>query len=344
MKKASAKKLVGILVVALSLTALNSVAGYGQNAEEFFKGKVVEFYCPYSVGGGYDTYSRTIAKYLSKYLPARAIIVRNVTGGGGLVGTNQLYAAPADGLTIGIVNGGGMILNQVMGVEGVRYDLEKMTWLGRVAAEPSVMGVGVKTPYYTIDDLRQATRTIVFSATGIGSANYLAAAVMAEALGFSLRQVVGFEGSTEANLAVVRGDVDGTERSLSTFLPLIKSRDIRPILQIALERDSLLPEVPTALDVVLEGKRQMVVAITNTFAFGRAIGGPPGIPQDRVRLLRETLHKVFQDEDFIQEMEKRGRPIVPLGAEKMAKLIKEAMAAAGEIEPVLKKTVEKSKS
>lgn len=341
MKKASVRKLAGILVVALGLTALGSVAGYGQEAEKFFEGKVIEFYCPYSVGGGFDTYSRTIAKYLSNYLPVKAAIVKNVTGGGGLVGTNQLYTAPGDGLTIGIVNGGGMIFNQVMGIEGVKYDLAKMSWLGRVVAEPHVIGVGVETPYYTIDDMQQATKTIVFSATGMGSDDYLGAAIIAEALGFSLRQVVGFEGSSEANLAVVRGDVDGTEISLSTVLPLVKSRDIRPVLQIGLERDSRLLGVPTALEVVSEGKKDMVVAITNTFAFGRAIGGPPGIPQDRVKLLREALDKVFHDEAFIQEMEKRGRPIISLGGEKMAELIKDAMAAAGKIEPVLKKAVGK---
>jgi tripartite-type tricarboxylate transporter receptor subunit TctC len=334
MKNVSPRSLLRILVVALSLAALGSTA-VPDEEEKFFEGKVIEFYCPYSVGGGFDTYSRSIAKYLSKYLPARVVVVKNLTGAGGLVGTNQLWAAPGDGLTIGIVNGGGMIFNQVGGVKGVEYDLNKMTWLGRVVAEPHIMGVGAKTPFYAIDDLRQAGRTIVFSATGKGSDDYLGATVMAEALGFPLRQVVGFEGSAEANLSVVRGDVDGTEATLSTLLPLIESGDMRPILQIALERDSRLPGVPTALELVPQGKKDMVMALTSTFALGRAIAGPRGIPEDRVRLLREALDKVFHDEEFIQEMEKRGRRVIPLGGEVIAKLVEKVMANAGQIAPVL---------
>ena len=338
MKKAGARKLAGILVVALGLTALGSVAGWGQEAEKFFESKVIEFYYPYSPDGGFDTYSRTIAKYLSNYLPVKAVVVKNVTGERGLAGTNQLYAAPGDGLTIGIVNGGGMIFNQVMGIEGVKYDLAKMSWLGRVVAEPHVIAVGVETPYYTIDDMQQAKETIVLSTTGTASDEYLGAAIIAEALGFSLRQVVG----QWCCSVYWRGqDADGTEATMHTLLPLVKSRDIRPVLQIGLERDSRLLGVPTALEVVFEGKKDMVVAITNAFAFGRAIGGPPGIPQDRVKLLREALDKVFHDEAFIQEMEKRGRPIISLGGEQMAELIKDAMAAAGKIEPVLKKAVGK---
>jgi len=339
MLKVNTKRVLKLVVLVLSSLLIISLMGYGEQADKFFEGKVLEFYCPYKVGGGFDTYSRAIANYLPRYLPVKATIVKNFPGGGGLVGTNQLYTAPADGLVIGIINGGGAVFNQVLEVPGVRFDLAKMSWVGRITAEPHVIGVGMHTPFYTIDDIQQARRIIVFSATGKGSDDYLGAFIIAEILGFSLRQVVGFETSSEANLAVIRGEVDGTETTLSTLLPLIKSRDIRPVLQIALERDYHLFGVPTALEVAPEDKKDIAVAITNTFALGRAIAGPPGIPKNRLKVLRDAVDKVLNDPDFVEELEKRGRPVTPMRGEQVEQLVSGCMSAAEKIKPLLKKAI-----
>lgn len=339
MRKTSTKKRVGMLVVALSLVLLASMPSYG--AEKFYRGKVVVFTCPYKPGGGFDTYSRVIAKHLPKYIPAKAVIVKNVVGAGGLTGTNKLYVARANGLTIGITNTPGMIIPQILGTKGVRFDVAKFSWLSRIVAESHVIVVGKNAPYRTIDDFRKTKKTVVFSATGMGSDDYLGAAIIAEAMGFPLRQVTGYETSAESNLAVLKGDVDGTEISLPTILPLIKNGDVRPILQVGLERDPQLPDVPTALEVVSQDKKDMVVGLTSIFASGRGVAGPPGIPKGQLTLLREALDKVFHDDDFIQELKKRGRPLTPLAGEKLENLMKECMATAEKIKPILKKALEK---
>lgn len=341
MEKIREKKLMSSLMVVLSLVLFGSMGSYGQEAKKFFTGKVVVFTCPYSPGGGFDTYSRTIAKHLPKYLPAKVVIVKNVVGAGGLTGTNKLYIARADGLTIGITNTPGMIIPQILGTTGVRFDVAEFSWLSRIAAESHVIVVGKDTPFRTIDDFRQAKKTIVFSATGMGSDDYLGAAVVAEAMDFPLRQVTGYETSAESNLAVLKGDVDGTEISLPTILPLIKNGDVRPILQVGLERDPELPEVPTALEVVSQDKKDMIAGLTSIFASGRGVAGPPGIPKDRLTLLRQVLDKVLHDDDFIQEMKKRGRPLSPLAGEKLENLMKECMSTAERIKPILEKALEK---
>jgi tripartite-type tricarboxylate transporter receptor subunit TctC len=253
-----------------------------------------------------------------------------------MIGTNSLYVAPKDGLTIGLINGGGMIFNQVMETSGVKYDLGKIEWLGRVVAEPHVMGVGKKSPYRSIQDLMNAKKEVVFSATGKGSDDYLASAVIADALGFKLRQVVGFGGTSEANIVVVKGDVDGTQSTLGSLLTLIDSGDVIPILQIALEKDPRFMQVPLAIEVASPDKKDILVAITNTFAFGRAIGAPPGIPTDRVRLLRDAMWQIFQNKNFVQDLERRGRPVNPMNGDRMMELMRECMAAAEKIKPVLK--------
>ena len=335
MKKTALR--TGILwMVVLGVALLLSTPGHTEDAKTFYKKKIMEIYCPYGVGGGFDTYARTIAHYLPQYLPIRAAVVKNIKGAGGLIGTNSLYVAPKDGLTIGLINGGGMIFNQVMETSGVKYDLGKIEWLGRVVAEPHVIGVGKKSPFRSIQDIINAGREVVFSATGKGSDDFLAAAVIADALGFKLRQVVGFGGTSEANIVVVKGDVDGTQSTLGSLLTLIDSGDVIPVLQIALEKDPRFPQVPLAIDVAAPDKKDILVAITNTFAFGRSIGAPPGTPADRVRLLRDVMWQIFQNKNFVQDLERRGRPVSPMNGDKMMELMRECMAAAEKIKPVLK--------
>ena len=298
---------------------------------------MLEIYCPYGVGGGFDVYARSLAQYIPRFLPVKTAIVKNIKGAGGLTGTNSLYVAPADGLTIGIINGGGMIIfNQVMGNPGVRYDLGKIQWLGRAVSEPHIIAVGKKSPFRSIQDLMEAKRTVVFSATGKGSDDFLAAAVIADALGFKLRQVVGFGGTSETNMVVVKGDVDGTESTVGSLLSLIDSGDVIPVLQIALERDPRFKDVPLAIEVAPPDKKDILVAITNTFAFGRSFGTPPGVPAERVEALRKAVWGVFSDKNVVAELEKRGRPVNAMKGEQMTALMQECMAAAEKIKPVLK--------
>jgi tripartite-type tricarboxylate transporter receptor subunit TctC len=336
MKQTALRKMAIVVLITFCLAIVTASAGYAQDPKKFYKKKIMEIYCPYGVGGGFDTYARTVAYYLPQYMPIRTAIVKNIKGAGGLIGTNSLYTAPNDGLTIGMVNGGGMIFNQVMETRGVKFDLGKIQWLGRVVAEPHVIGVSKKSPFRSIQDLMNAKREVVFSATGKGSDDFLASAVIADALGFKLRQVVGFGGTSETNIVVVKGDVDGTQSTLGSLLTLINSGDVIPVLQVALEKDPRFMNVPLAIDIAPADKKDILVAITNTFAFGRSFGAPPGVPEDRVRYLQDAMWKVFQNKNFVQDLERRGRPVNPKSGDKMIKLMKECMDAAERIKPVLK--------
>lgn len=339
MKSNNIIKVLGLALTLVLIFVLFSFGAFSQTQGdfEFYKSKVVKFIVPYSVGGGFDTYARAIAPYLEKYLPGATVIVENVPGGGSLIGTNTLYRAEPDGLTIGLINGAGMALNQILETEGVMFDLAKMTWLCRVSADPRAMVVSTKTPFYTVEDMRKANREIVFAATGVGSDDYYAAAVIFKALGIPLRQVTGFPGSAEANLAVVRGEgVDGTEIELSSVLQFIEEESMRPIMVITRERLETFPDVPTALESVPPENREMVQVITNIFEANRVVCGPPGIPEERVAALRLALEKVFQDPEFIAWGEKAKRPLEFLSGEEIEKLINEALQNAEIIKPILK--------
>lgn len=330
--------LTGLLLLAVGPFAFSqSKADY-----EFYKGKVIKFIVPYSVGGGFDAYARAIAPFLEKYLPGAAVVVQNIPGGGGLIGTNTLYKAAPDGLTIGIINGAGMAFNQIVGTAGVEFDLAQMLWLCRASADPRAVVVGGKTAFRTVEDMKKAGRTIVFSATGVGSDDYYGSYVIFKALGIPFRNVTGFPGAAEANLAAVRGEgIDGTQCEISSLLQFIQEGSIRPFLVVTLKRLEAFPDVPTVLEVVPEESRDLVRTITNVFEANRVICAPPGVPEARAAALREVLEKAFKDPELLSWGKKSNRPLNYLDGPTMEKLIQEALKGAEKIKPVLEEATKR---
>src|SRR6266567_8465664 len=125
-----------LAILPLAILAL-AVPAHAQRGADFFKDKTVNYIVATAPGGGYDTYGRLVAEYMQKYLPGSTFVVKNVPGAGHLVGTNSIYASRPDGLTIGTFNTG-LVYNQLVGLEGVRFDLTKMSWLGKAGSDPRV--------------------------------------------------------------------------------------------------------------------------------------------------------------------------------------------------------------
>ena len=127
-------------------------AAQAQTGADFFKGKTVTYIVATAPGGGYDLYGRLIAEYMQRNLPGSTFVVKNIPGAGHMIGTNTIYASKPDGLTIGTFNTG-LIYNQLIQAEGVKFDLTKMSWIGKAASEPRVFVVGAQSPIKTFEDL-----------------------------------------------------------------------------------------------------------------------------------------------------------------------------------------------
>ncbi len=127
------------LFVAGALAGMSALApsAMAQTGAEFFKGKTVTYIVSTSPGGGYDLYGRLVAEFMQRYLPGSTFVVKNLPGAGHLVGANTIYASKPDGLTIGTFNTG-LIYNQLIGLDGVKFDLNKMSWIGKAASDPRV--------------------------------------------------------------------------------------------------------------------------------------------------------------------------------------------------------------
>ena len=137
----------GLMAASIAMPAL------AQGGADYFKGKTVTYIVATAAGGGYDLYGRLVAEYMQRYLPGSTFVVRNLPGAGHLVGANTIYASRADGLTIGTFNTG-LIYNQLVGLPGMKFDLTKMSWIGKATTEPRAIVIAQQSPIKTFADLQ----------------------------------------------------------------------------------------------------------------------------------------------------------------------------------------------
>src|ERR1700752_602201 len=154
------------LLSAGALIATGLYPAFAQTGTEFFKGRTVTYIVATAPGGGYDLYGRLVSEFMQRYLPGSTFVVKNVPGAGHLIGANTIYASRADGLTIGTFNTG-LLYNQIVKLDGVQFDLEKMSWIGKASSDPRVMTLGNQVPIKTYKDLMENKQTLNFSTSGI---------------------------------------------------------------------------------------------------------------------------------------------------------------------------------
>lgn len=308
-------------------------------AREFYKNKTIQYIVPYSVGGGFDKISRLLAPEIEKRLEA-TVVVRNVTGAGGLVGTNELYNSKPDGLTIGIINAAGMILNQIMGEPNAKYDMAKFDWLGRLTADNRVLVVGGHTPYHTIDDLRNAGKPIRTGVTGKGSDDFFTAALFAKGLGFEIEMITGYDGQADINLAVARGDLESTQGNPNTFLPFIDSGDMRPIGTMSFEKEPRVPDAPVLFEGITGERRELLETTLKLVHLDRSVTAPPGVEPAKLQLLRETIADILTSQEFLDIMTQSD--FIPnfLPAEEVVKNAQDVVQRIPEIRPILEEALQ----
>jgi putative tricarboxylic transport membrane protein len=262
--------------------------------------------------------------------------VKNMPGAGHLIGANAIYASRPNGLTIGTFNTG-LIYNQLIGARGVRFDLSKMSWVGKAASEPRVIVIASQSPIKTFADLRAQKTPVNFATSGIGSANYVEITSLTHVLNLPIKILTGYNGNDD-QLAMRRGEVVGSSGSRSSFEQFIKNGYGRFIAQIGgSEKD-----VPQLKDLVKDPDAQSIIALIQSQGdLARLTAGPPGIPADRLAALREAYRKALQDPELKAKAEKAGRPVDPAYGDDVLKLIKAALDQKPQMVTILKSAMEK---
>ena len=282
-----------------------------QPASEFYRGKTVTIVISSAAGGGYDTLARTVANSLGKHIPGTpSVIVKNMAGAGGIVATNHLYnVAPKDGTTIGGVQNN-TPFEPLFGTRAASYDPLKFNWLGTPSIEVAMATVWHKAPVDTWQDAR--TKEITMGSSGVNSTPSFYGRLLNETLGLKQKIIVGYESQTQAFLAMERGEVDGYpsvfySALMSTRPTWLKDKLVKILVQMGLEKEPEIAEVPFALDLVASpDDKLLMVAAFAPLQSGRPYLMPPGVPADRVALMSAALMDTFRDPDFVAEAGKRG--------------------------------------
>lgn len=300
----------------------------------YFRGKTVTYIVATGPGGGYDTYGRLIARYMQKYLSGSRFVVRNVPGAGHIVGANTIYAAKADGLTIGMFNTG-LIYDQLLKRDGVLFDLNKFSWIGKAADDTRALMLSKSAGFRNIDDLLKTRATIKFAAAGVGSAAYNDTRILADALHLNVQIVPGFTGN-EGEMSMLRHEVVaevGTAESMEEFV-----KQGHGFFALAISGDpSALPGVPRAIQYVKDERGKRLLALINALSdIGRLTAGPPGIPANVLNDERQAFDAALKDQQFLAEAKKLDLDIHPASGQQVEVKIRAALNQPPETVAALK--------
>jgi len=309
-----------------------------QTGADFYNGKTVTYIVATAPGGGFDIYGRLVSEYMQKYLPGSTFVVKNIPGAGHLIGTNTIYASKPDGLTIGTFSTG-LLYNQLVKLDGVQFDLEKMSWIGKASSDPRVMTLGAQVPIKSYKELQENKEPLNFSTSGIGSAAYVETVMLTRALGLPAKILTGYQG-TDDHLAIRRGEVHASISSRSSWEAFVKNGYGHFVVQIGGNQ----PDVPQLASLVTDPAAKALVALVQSQGdISRLTAGPPGIPQDRLDALRTAYRQAMEDPDMQAKAAKLERPLEPAYGEDVARMVKAALTQSPETIALLKEALEPPK-
>jgi tripartite-type tricarboxylate transporter receptor subunit TctC len=317
---------------ALAAAAMLLIApfAYGQQAEPFFARKTVTIYIGYTPGGSYDLYARLIARHLGKHVPGNpAVVPQNMPGAGSMKAANYIYqVAPRDGTALGVIVESAA-LEQVLGNTAVAYDAAKFTYVGRVATSNNVFMQWHTSKVQSIADSQKIESTL--AGTGPGSIAETIPRLFNAIIGTKFRLVSGYPASTEGMLAMERGEVEGASSSWAAVFVskqnLLKEKKIRIILQTQPERHQDLPDAPSITEYGNTPEDRQVTALyASGSGVGRSLIGPPEIPAERLKMLRDAFNAMAKDPDFVADIRKLNVELDPLPGERVQELIARTLA------------------
>ncbi len=296
------------------------------SVEDFYRGKQYKVLVGSTPGGGNDLFARMFAKHFGKHVPGNPTwAVVNMPGAGGLLVTQQIYKLqPKDGSVVAAVQRG-VPLEPLLSGKDLQYDSQKMKWLGSLNKETNLIIAWHTAKVKTADDLFKYEFIAGSSGGGADSLTY--PRLLNKTLGTKFKVITGYAGGEEQSLAMERGETDGRASVPWTTVRAnhsdwLRDKKINIIVQMALERDPELPDVPNVIEYVKDPKdRQVFELLFARQETGRPYAVPPEIPADRLAALRAAFIATAKDPEFIKDMEQRGGSVELLNGEDMERLV-----------------------
>lgn len=289
--------------LALYALAAMSAAGIGFSAtvaaqETGSWGKEMTIYIGSTTGGGYDQYGRLLSRHMGRYLPGEPKFVPKNMPNQRQVVAHIYNIAPKDGSTIATTTRN-TIFDPLYYTENFNFEAEKLTWVGSLNSETSLCVAWNTAPVTSLEQLK--TTQSIYGSGGPISSDSLHAKLLNEVAGAKIKLVEGYPGSTEVHLAMERGEVFGRcglgwDSIKSRYKRWLDEKKITLVAQFALDKHPELPDVPFIMDLAkTEEHRQMAALMLGPNKMGRPVFGPPGLPADRAKALRDAFAAAMKD-------------------------------------------------
>jgi tripartite-type tricarboxylate transporter receptor subunit TctC len=307
--------------------ALFGLAGFPAGAaDDFYKGKSLKLIISDVPGGGYEAYSRLIARHMGKYIPGQPnIIAVNMPGADGLIAGNYLFnKAERDGTVIGGMNRY-VAMMPLLGNTNAKFKANEFQWLGTgtsYASDSYILIIRSDLPQKTVDDLRDPARPL-----NIGSIGTDVPIILKETLGLTYKIIGGYKGKQELELAIERGELDGTTLGYASLESRhedwIKKGSVRPMIQFGrIDRLPVLADVPTARELAkTPDDRALIEFAELPLLIARPFAAPPGTPPELVAVLRKAFMQAVNDPDYIAEGTKQMLEMTPKSGEEVQALV-----------------------
>lgn len=315
-------------------------AARAEPPDEFFKKTRMTIVVGSEEGGSLSLYARLVAKHIAPYIPGNpSIIVQNIPGASGLVAANTFAnRLPRDGSTI-LLPHKDTVLAQMLETDRAKFDTRSFGWIGRMVDYPAVLIVKASTGVKAFDDLK--TTPVHIGASGRTSQGNLAVYLMNHFLGTKFVPVLGYRGGPDLYLAMERGETAARlvpMDSLAFQRPdWIKSNYINIVAQ-----ESLVPvadsKLPLIVDMIADPRgKQMFRVVDSGSMMGFSLAAPPGVPADRLAVLRGAFDKVMADPAFLAAATQAKSPINADTGENLASFVNDVVATPADIIAELKR-------
>jgi tripartite-type tricarboxylate transporter receptor subunit TctC len=328
MSNSASAALIGLVAATVAALPLAAPA-HSESAADFFKDKQISLIIGYNPGGTYDLYSRVAATLLPRYIPGNpTIIPKNMPGVGSVKAANYLHnQAPKDGLTIGMI-GQQLAVTQALRDAAVAYDMRKFHWIGRLTPVVEATVTWHTSPTKTLTDAMK--RETVLAGTSAGATSDVMPTLMNHFAGTKFKIVFGYRGTTGALLAMERGETEGSHTTIESILiskaDWVREKKVSVLVQYATERHEAFPNVPAMVEFGKSREDKQILALFGSTAdIGRSLLAPPGVPAERLAILRKAFSTMIADPAFKKEMEKRRMEIGPMSGDALQKRITETL-------------------
>jgi tripartite-type tricarboxylate transporter receptor subunit TctC len=324
--------MIGRVVVAAALLAGTAAVAHAADGN-FYAGKTIHVIVSTAGGGAYDTYARTLAKYMGRYIPGSpAFVVENMPGASGLRAANFTANVAAKDGTYFAGTHSNIPTAPLTEPTDSQYDATKLSWIGSATKELYVGYVMDKSPIHSMEEAK--ARQSLMGGTSFGSFGVDTSVVSNEFFGTKFKLVLGYKDAIETRLALERGEIDGTlgtnyaSAFKSTGLDWLKTGRAKVILQYGTQRSAELPDIPTFLEMAkTEEQRQIIRFMVGRLDHGKPYFAPPGVPADRLALLRKAFDETIKDPDFRKDIAAAQLEIdEPMSGEALEKLVAEEAA------------------